>query len=158
MLHFFPYLREQISSGKSREDIYMILYSALEQRKLFLSLDVECAGEVYPAHFKIRLRKKYYRNSFVPVITGTVTEKEEGCVIDAVMQIDIAVRIGMLVWFGFLLVVFSALFISCFISGFDNMRFLAVPFFMMVCGQIMMRCCFYGPARKALEELREWIC
>lgn len=158
MLHFFPYLREQISSGKSREDIYMILYPALEQRKLFLSLDVECAGEVYPAHFKIRLRKKYYRNSFVPVITGTVTEKEEGCVIDAVMQIDIAVRIGMLVWFGFLLLLSSALFISCFISGFDNMRFLAVPFFMMVCAQIMMRCCFYGPARRVLEELREWIC
>ena len=158
MIHFFPYLREQIVSGKSREDICMILYSALEQRKLFLSLDVECAGEVYPTHFKIRLRKKYYRNSFVPVITGTVTEKEEGCVIDAVMQIDIAARIIILVWFGFLLLIFSALFISSFISGFDNMRFLVIPFFMMICGQIMMRCLFYGPARKALVELKELIC
>lgn len=158
MLHFFPYLREQIYSGRSREDICMILQSVTDSRKILIYTDAEFAGQVYPFHFRISPGENLKINSFLPVITGIVTEKEEGCVIDAVMQIDIAARIGMLVWFGFLLVVFSALFISCFISGFDNMRFLAVPIFMMVCAQIMMRCFFYGPARKALKELKELIC
>lgn len=63
MLHFFPYLREQISSRRTREDICMILYSALGQRRLFLSLNVEYTGEVYPSYFKIR-PKEYKGDDF----------------------------------------------------------------------------------------------
>ena len=155
MLHFFPYLREQISSRRSREDICMILYSALGQRRLFLSLNVEYTGEVYPSYFKIRPKEYKGDDSFLPDITGTVTEKEDGTVIDVVMQMSIYVRIFMMVWNGFLVFYF---FIVLFFKGFDDMLFLVWPFFMMLVGQYIMRHGFNDPARRAMKELKELIC
>lgn len=156
MIHFFPYLREQVYSGRSRENICMVLYSALEYRTLFPSLDMEYTGQVYPSHFKICL-KNHKGNTFLPDITGTITEKGDGSVIDIVMQMDMATRIFMMVWNGFLLLFFLIYLSAVFISGFDDMLFLVFPFFMMIVGQIIMRRGFQDPAREALKELKERI-
>lgn len=158
MIHFFPYLREQISSGRTGEDICMILQSALEQGKLFLSLNVEYTGEVYFSHFKIRPKEYRGGDSFLPDITGTVREKEDGSVVDVVLQMSIYVRIFMMVWNGGLLLYFLIALSAVFFNGFDDMLFLVWPFFMMLGGQYMMRRGFKDPARRALKELRELIC
>lgn len=158
MIHFFPYLREQIDSGRSGENICMVLYSALEQGKLFLSLDVEYTGQVYPSHFKICPKEYKGEDAFLPDIKGTVTEKEDGSVIDVVMQMSIYVRIFMLVWNGGLLLYFLIVLLAVFFNGFDDMLFLVWPFFMMAGGQYMMRHGFNDPARRALKELKELIC
>lgn len=158
MIHFFPYLREQISSGRTRDDICMILYSALGQRRLFLSLNVEYTGEVYPSCFKIRPKKYKGDDSFLPDITGTVTEKEDGSVMDVVMQMSIYMRIFMMVWNGLLFLFFLICLSAVLFNGFDDMLFLVWPFFMMLGGQYIMRHGFNAPARRAMKELEELIC
>lgn len=91
----------------------------------------------------------------MPDITGIVTEKEDGVVIDVVMQMSIYVRIFMMVWNGFLVFYFL---IVLFFKGFDDMLFLVWPFFMMLVGQYIMRHGFNDPARRAMKELKELIC
>lgn len=122
MIHFFPYLREQIDSGRSGENICMVLYSALEQGKLFLSLDAEYTGQVYPSHFKIRPKEYKGGDSFLPDITGTVTEKEDGSVIDVVMQMSIYVRIFMMAWNGGLFLYFLIVLLAVFYDDWRSVR------------------------------------
>ena len=158
MLHFFPYLREQIFSRRTREDICMILQSVTDSRKFLLHTDAEYTGQIYPSHFKICPGKNYNRNSFLPVITGTVTEREEGCAVDIVMRLHMFVCLFMAVWFGGLFLFLLLVLLDVIIKGFDDMLFIVFPIFMIICAQIIMRRGFYGPARKALVELKELIC
>ena len=94
----------------------------------------------------------------MPDITGTVTEKEDGSVIDVVMQMSIYVRIFMMAWNGGLFLYFLIVLLAVFFNGFDDMRFLVWPFFMMTGGQYVMRHGFNDPAQRALKELKELIC
>lgn len=94
----------------------------------------------------------------MPDITGTVTEKEDGSVMDVVMQMSIYMRIFMMVWNGLLFLFFLICLSAVLFNGFDDMLFLVWPFFMMLGGQYIMRHGFNDPARRAMKELRELIC
>lgn len=158
MIHFFPYLREQISSRKSGEEICAALQSVIDAGKFRVYTDAEFIGQVYPSHFRLSPGKNLKRNSFLPDITGIVTESKEGCIADVSMQVHVAARIIMAVWSGILLVFFLGCIPVVFNGGFDDSFFILIPVAMLIGGQIMMRCGFRVSAQKALKRLRELIC
>lgn len=160
MIRVFPYLREQINSEKTREEIYRILYSVTDSGKIILSTSAEFSGKVSPSHFTIR-PECGYRNSFAPVLTGTMTEEKEGTMIDIVLQLHIFVRMFITVWSGglFLFSLFGVLGVFMdFIDRTGGITLILVPIGMITAGQIITRLGFYGSARKALKRLRELIC
>lgn len=158
MIHFFPYLKEQIYSGKTGEDICAVLRSVTDSGKILIYTDAEFAGQVYSYHFRVSPGENLKRNSFLPVITGTVTERKEGCVVDVSMQLTVFARIFTAVWSGFLLVFFLGCFPAVFSGEFHDIYIVLLPIAMVIGGQIMMRCGFHASAKKALKELRELIC
>lgn len=158
-IHLFPYMEEQIDSGKTREEIYMILNSVTDSRKFIWFPNAEFSGKVSPFHFAIT-PVTGYRNSFLPLLTGTISAKEVGSVVDIVLQIHIAVRIFITVWtsgiFLFFLLGVLDVFMN-FIDGSGGMILILLSTVMIAFSQLMMRLCFYRPAREALERLKELI-
>lgn len=160
MMHIFPYLREQINSGKTREEIYRILDSVTDSRKFIWFPNAEFSGKVSSFYFTIR-PEFGYRNSFAPVLTGTMTEKKEGTMIDIVLQLHIFVRMFIVIWSGglFLFFLFGVLGVYMdIIDGTGGIILILVPIGMITASQIIMRFGFYSSARKAQKRLRELIC
>lgn len=166
MPHFFPYLREQIVSGKSREDIYMVLQSATDSRNFLLSTDATYTGQIYPSHFKICPRKNYNSNYILPVIrstiTGTITEREEGCSIDVVMQVVINMRILYIFRVIFLVPAFLYGVFDLLVNGSADssftVMFTIMSMILLIVSEILMRLGFRNLAwEKILEELKELI-
>ena len=167
MIHWFPYMQVQIDSAKSREDIFTVLQSATDSRDFLLSTDAAYTGQIYPSHFKICPRKNYNSNYFLPVIrstiTGTITEREEGCSIDVVMQVDIAIRILYIFRVIFLVPVFLYEVFDLLVNGSGNISFTVIFTMMLmvllIVSEIIMRLSFRNLAwEKMLEELKELIC
>lgn len=167
MIHFFPYMQVQIDSSKSREDICTVLHSATDSRNFLLSTDAKYTGQVYPSHFKICPRKNDNRNYFLPVInstiTGTITEREEGCAIDVVMQVNIATRILYIFRIIFLIPVFLYEVFDLLVNGSGNLGFTVMFTIMLmvllIVSEILMRLSFRNLGwEKMLEELKKLIC
>lgn len=159
MIRFFPYLREQIDSGKTREEIYRILDSVTDSRKFILFPNAEFVGKVFPFQFTIYHRcSNFSKNSFFPVLAGTIIERKERTVIDIVLQVNMAGRIFIALWSGGLFCFFLAGLLAVFTDGTKGMLLVLAPIGMIAFGQMLMRFGFYGPARKALKRLRDLIC
>lgn len=163
MIHLFPYRKVQINSSKSREDICTVLQSATDSRNFLLSTDAKYTGQAYPSHFKICPRKNDNRNYFLPVInstiTGTITEKEEGCVIDAVMQVDLATRFLSIFRVIFLGSIFLYGFFGFLVNGSGNISFTLMSLVLLIVSETIMRLGFRNLEwEKMLEELKKLIC
>lgn len=167
MIHLFPYRKVQINSSKSREDIFTVLQSATDSRNFLLSTDAKYTGQVYSSHFKICPRKNDNRNYFLPVINsaikGTITEREEGCAIDVVMQVDIAIRILYIFRIIFLVPVFLYEVFDLLVNGSGNLGFTVMFTIMLmvllIVSEILMRLGFRNLGwEKMLEELKKLIC
>lgn len=157
MIHLWPYLEEQIDSGKTLRDIRMILQSVTDSRKIAFSVNNEFFGQVYPLGFRITPRLNY-RNSFVPVLTGKMTEKEEGTTVEIILQIHILTRIFLTVWNGIACIIFLCAILALFTGGPEQISIMIVSVGLLLFGQVFPRCGFYGPAKKALERLKELLC
>lgn len=163
MIHLFPYKKIQINSSKSREDICTVLQSATDSRKFFLSTDAVYTGQIYPSHFEIYPGKDKNRNYFLPVIrstiTGTITEREDGCAIDVVMQVDLVTRFLSIFRVIFLGSIFLYGFFGLLINGSGNISFTLMSLVLLIVSETIMRLGFRGLAwDKMLEELKELIC
>lgn len=163
MIHFFPYMQVQIDSAKSREDICTVLQSATDSRNFLLSTDAKYTGQAYPSHFRICPRKNDNRNYFLPVInttiTGTITEREEGCVIDAVMQVDLATRFLSIFRVIFLGSIFLFGFFGLLVNGSGNISFALMSLVLLIVSETIMRLSFRNLEwEKMLEELKKLIC
>lgn len=157
MIHIMPYLEEQIDSTKTSEDICMILKSVTDSRKFALSANAEFFGQVYPPGFRIAPRLDY-RNSFVPVLTGNMTEKEGGTTIAVTLQMHILTRIFLVIWNGMACFFFLCAILAFFTEGMEQITLIAVSLGLLIFGQAFPRCFFYGPANKALKRLKELLC
>lgn len=157
MIHLLPHIEEQIDSEKTPEDICMILQSVTDTRKAGLFINNEFFGQVYPLGFRITPRLNY-RNSFVPVLTGNMTEKEGGTTIEIVLQMHIFTRIFLIVWNVMAWFIFLRSIPAVFTGGLEQISIILVPLGFIIFGQVFPRFCFYGPAKKALERLKELLC
>ena len=163
MIHLFPYRKIQINSSKSREDICTVLQSATDSRNFLVSTDAKYTGQVYPSHFKICPKKNDNRNYFLPVInstiTGTITEREDGCAIDVVMQVDLVTRFLSIFRVIFLGSIFLYGFFGLLINGSGNISFTLMSLVLLIVSETIMRLGFRGLAwDKMLEELKGLIC
>lgn len=157
MIHLWPYLEEQIDSGKTPGDIRMILQSVTDSRKIDFSADAEFFGQIYPLGFRITPRLNY-RNSFVPLLTGIMIEKEEGTAIKVTLQMHILTRAFLAVWNGLACFFFLCAILALFAGGPEQISIMIVSVGLLLFGQVFPRCGFYGPAKKALERLKELLC
>ena len=159
MIHLLPYLEEQIDSGKTPEEICMILKSVTDSRMFVFAVNanVEFFGQVHPLDFRIVPRINY-RNSFLPVLAGNMTEKEGGTTIGITLQMQMVTRIFLAVWNSMACFYFLCGILAVFTGDMEQISSILVPLGFIIFGQALPRCCFYGPAKKALERLRVLLC
>lgn len=154
MIHLLPHSEERIISKKTPEDIYIILKSVTDSGKAARSTNAEFMGQVRPFDFRI-VPKINYRNSFLPVLIGNITEKEEGTFIDITFRMPMFTQIFLIIWYGMACFYFLCGILAVSIGGAEQTAFILVPFGFIVLGQVLSRCCFYGPAKKAFNRLKE---
>lgn len=157
MIHILPYLEERISSGKTPEDIYTILRSVTDSRKMVVFPEAEFIGQVNPFDFRICPRI-IGRNSFRPILTGSILQKEEGTIIEITLQMHSFTCVLMSIWIGML-----CFFLVCgipvvFAGGQEGIILILTMLGFLIFSQTLMRCSFYGLAGKALKRLKELLC
>ncbi|MDE6925494.1 MAG: hypothetical protein K2P59_09600 [Acetatifactor sp.] len=157
MIHLLPHSAKRIISEKTPEDIYIILKSVTDSRKAVLSTNAEFVGLVQPFDFRI-VPKINYRNSFLPVLIGNITEKEEGTVIDITFHMPVFMQIFLIIWYGMACFLFLCGILAVFTGGAEQTAFILVPSGFIVLGQVLSRCCFYGPEKKSFNRLKELLC
>lgn len=157
MVHLLPHLEKQIKTKKTPEDICMILEPITDSGKIMFSSNAEFAGQIHPRGFQIVPRIQY-RNSFLPVLTGKITEGEGETVIDITAQMHMLTRVYMIIWFGMASFIFLCGIIAVVAGGFEKVVLILVSFGFIAFGQLLMRGGFYGPAGKALKRLKELFC
>lgn len=102
-MHILPYIEYQITSSKSPEEIADILQSVTDSDNTFLChSSKEFLGAVRPNGFKI-VSNINYRNSFLPVIKGTVHQNGTSSIINIKMQLSLMIRIFLYFWLGTLI-------------------------------------------------------
>ena len=161
MIHILPRLEYSIDSTKSLEDINTILNSVTAPKKMVFSYlsypdNIEFIGEVNPSGFKIVSKPKpYVRDSFTPVILGTIRAAKGLTVIDIKMRLYLFVQIFLTIWFGGAGLGVLAGFLAVFTEGMNgvSMLFATVAFFAF--GQVFARTGFYFPAKNARRRLEE---
>ena len=162
MIHIFPRLEYSIDSTKSPEDINTILNSVTAPKKMVFSYlsypdNIEFIGEVNPSGFKIVSKPKppHVKNSFIPVIVGTIRTGRGLTVINIKMRLYLFVQIFLTIWFGGAGLGVLAGFLAVFTEGMNgvSMLFATVAFFAF--GQVFARTGFYFPAKRARRRLEE---
>ena len=161
MIHILPRLEYSIDSTKSLEDINTILNSVTAPKKMVFSYlsypdNIEFIGEVNPSGFKIVSKPKpHVKNSFIPVIVGTIRTGRGLTVIDIKMRLYLFVQIFLTIWFGGAGLGVLAGFLAVFTEGMNgvSMLFATVAFFAF--GQVFARTGFYFPAKNARRRLEE---
>lgn len=157
MIHLLPYLKEQINSKRRPADIYMILESVTDSREDVFFTDAAFIGQVHALDFRIVPGTKY-RNPFRPVIMGSMAENNGGTTIDITLQMHLLTRIFLTFWFGNACFFFLCGILVVFKGGLEEMALILVSLGFIICGQVLIRCGFYGSAGKALKRLKELLC
>ncbi len=161
MIHILPHLEYSIDSAKSPEDINEILKSVTAPKKMVLSYlsypdNIEFIGEVNPSGFKIVSKPKpHVKNSFIPVIVGTIRTGRGLTVIDIKMRLYLFVQIFLTIWFGGAGLGVLAGFLAVFTEGMNGMSMLFATVAFFAFGQVFARIGFYFPAKNASRRLEE---
>jgi hypothetical protein len=102
-MKFLPFDNFKIYSSLSYDEVRQVLDEEVEPRKgfmlsgIFNTSDKPFRGEVFENTFKI-FRNIRYKNSFLPIIKGKVSDNYPGTVIEINMRMVIFVYIFMAVW------------------------------------------------------------
>lgn len=158
MIHIFPRLKYSIDSAKSPEDIYTILSSVTAPKKMFFHYpdNIEFIGEVNPSDFKIVSKPKpYIKNSFVPVILGTIRMERGMTVVDIKMRLHLFVQIFFTIWFGGAGFGILAGLLAVSVEGVNGLPMLFATGVLFAFGQALVRTGFYFPAKSAIRRLDE---
>ena len=123
-----------IKTSKSKSEIIQILENnTSEKRSVFYrNYDEFFNGNISEDSFKIQ-RNISYRNSFLPVIIGTIKETDNGSEISMKMRLSLFVTGFMIFWFSFVI-------IFCLMMPFIKFDFpiSLVPYLMLVFGILLV--------------------
>ena len=123
-----------IKTSKSKSEIIQILENnTSEKRSVFYrNYDEFFNGNISEDSFKIQ-RNISYRNSFLPVIIGTIKETDNGSEISMKMRLSLFVTGFMIFWFSFVI-------IFCLMMPFIKFDFpiCLVPYLMLVFGILLV--------------------
>ena len=154
-MHLLPHLECEINSDRSQEEIYRILESVTDSRKIMFSTDAEFVGQVHPFDFRIvpKIQWHYHRNSFLPVIRGIVKEEGNGTVIDIKMRMSLLARVFLTVWFGMLCFFALIGILGIIVGGVKESMIFLYAAAMIMFGQLLVRKSFDAPAKRAAKRL-----
>lgn len=113
----------------------------------------EFIGEVSTAGFRI-ISNLCYKDSFLPIITGSIRTKGKLSIITIKMRMHLLVSMFMIVWFG-PVIFFMLQSLLLMIDDKSYFMLLLGTGVMMLLGQSVMRTGFYRPAKKALKRMKE---
>lgn len=161
---FLPYEKYTIHTRLSEEEVVKRLQSIIEYRNPF-TLNIFKTASAYRSYegkisektFKMS-RIISYRNSFLPVIKGTVSTYLDKTEVAVSMQLVLFVKIFIIFWLtatgivalGVSIVILTALFQL----NFNKLSFaLLIPIGMFFFGYLLTLLAFKGEAKKSREEL-----
>jgi len=111
-------------------------------------------GELTQNGFKV-MRIIFYRNSFLPVITGKFVTGQSGSTISITMRLHAFVLAFMCVWFGGVGIGMASVLIGLVSGQTKPDAMLLIPFGMLVFGCVLVVSCFWPEAKKAKRMLTE---
>ena len=127
-------MRFSIKSNKSKDEIIQILKTNTSERKglSYRKYDEYFNGTVKEDSFKIQ-RNINYKNSFLPVIIGTIKSSENGTEINIKMRLNLFIKGFMIFWFTFVV-------LFCIITPFAqfDMPFCLIPYIMLIAGVLLV--------------------
>ena len=149
-----PSLDETIVSKMSMEEICEALGAVTVPRKEHRYGDRrgEFIGEVDTAGFKV-VSNISYRNSFLPIIQGSVRAEGSRSVITIKMRMHWFVSVFSAIWLGFVTLFMLAVVLMLVVES--DFSLLCGSGGMMLFGQLLIRGGFYIPAKKALKRMKE---
>jgi len=155
-MKLLPYHRYEIQTSLTREEVVALLQSETEPRKWlrFSRKHRLFEGEVSYEGFKI-MRIIHYRNSFIPIIRGSLEQGVLGVKVKVRMHLHPFVMAFMCIWFGG--VGFAILSTGAgLISGYTAPSpMLLIPFAMLIFGWLLTSGGFWFEARKAKPLLKD---
>lgn len=164
-MHFLPRMKFQIESRRTPEEVRMLLQSVTDtERKWFAYPNREFVGKVGEKDFKIMPvpgeivfmgTKKHVGNSFLPVIEGQIREERNRTIVDVRMRLFWFVFGFMVVWFSVPVFVFLIALMALITGSPEGWGLAAAAGMFILFGQILVRCGFYFPAKKARRRLEE---
>lgn len=112
-------------------------------------------GEVNQGSFKIRPIIRY-RNSFLPVINGTIAEKEGETVVQITMRLDRFIELFSYFWSGMVLFVLLSSILSAFFDPESNRSgAIGIAVVLFAVERVLTHCAFWAEAQKAREKLEK---
>ncbi len=94
-----------------------------------------------------------YRNSFLPIVTGTITEEENETTVNVKMKMNILVIIFMTFWFAMVFLAGFATIVISYSSGFEV--FYLIPFGMLIFGVVLVVGGFKAESSKTKKDLQK---
>lgn len=152
-----PSLDETIQSNKTPIEICEVLRTVTVSRREHRLGDTrgEFIGEVGTAGFKI-MSNIQYRNSFLPVITGSVRAEGSSSIITIKMRMHPLTSAFSVIWLsGVAFFLLIGILIACVDRNASSLTLLCAAGGMLVFGQLLIRGGFCGPAKKALKRMKE---
>jgi hypothetical protein len=147
----------EIYTDMSAAEIYSALDAVVEPPQWFrMSSESgkKFQGEFSSSGFKI-MRIISYRNSFLPVIEGTVTPTISGSRISVTMRLHRYVGIFMLLWLGGVSIGLVTFLLAVLNGKTEPLPTLLVPLGMLLFGIVMTSGCFWWEARKTKPVIME---
>lgn len=152
-----PSLDYRFQTERTAEEICMILKSATisEDRIFPVSRQEEFTGRINASEFRL-VSNIRNRNSFLPVIKGTMQALGNQTEICIQMRMHPLVSVFMMTWMCGVLFFFLTGIIQICVEGIlSALPLLCSTALMMTFAQILMRACFYLPAKKSLQRIEE---
>lgn len=140
-----------INSRKTKAEIIQILKENIsEKRSIFYrSYDEFFNGKVFDDSFKIQ-KNISYRNSFLPIIIGTIKKTENGSEISLKMRANRFVAGIMIFWF-------SIVILFCLITPFFKIEFpfCLIPYLMLIFGILLVTIPTKIETKISIEKLED---
>lgn len=156
-MKFLPFDNFQIRSNLSLDEVKQALEKEVAQGKTFSPFNLlrrrveqPYRGEILGNGFKI-VRNIRYNNSFIPIITGKITDNYRSTTIEIRMRMRVIVYIFMPIWLGALI---AAMMFS---QGNDSFPSI-IPAAMVLMGYIVIIAAYKYEARKAKKFLFNLFC
>ena len=159
-MKILPSLNYSFTTDKTPEEIYADLNSVTKSPKveIFHRVDGEFIGKVSISGFRIRSNIKY-RNSFLPIIKGSVKAGENGSEVIIKMRMHPFVSVFLTIWLGGVFFAFFMGILYAFVEGiFPALPILLTTIIMIAFEQILTKLAFFIPARKSVQRIRELLC
>lgn len=150
-MKIYPKYLFTIDSPLSASEMVSVLESAVEPPKLVrwgASGSRSYQGEFTHSGFKI-WRIISYRNSFLPIIEGTIIPVTSGSRVAVTMRLHRFIAVFMIIWLSMVAALLLAFSLASMNGRIDPFPAVLVPFFMLVFGILLTSCSFWAEARKA---------